>query len=690
MEQTISLCVIKYNDRTGYYSLRRLADVKGEILEPVDYNSGKDKSSDKPLKYIYYNNYYGPTTEDMAGFWSWERFVTRDSSGEEKYKTQADYMENIRPIEILGLVDGRITEEVLEHTLTIPGYIEGKFLIANKREFQPKGQKHIRAVLLDLNDCQVIPVSGKNEKKILLKEDIYTLPVYELNLKDDSFAWKDYDNNNNVRYFLNRLNLGKSIRRMVARSPVTVMQKELEIWLRGQNISREDRRDFKNILQAVPQMSVMESLQDKYQISEEQAQRRVNTFIKKVRDYVDVTDQNAEMAATIIRYHEPLRAEAEAKIEKMWREANKSKIAEGEKVCRQLNEEKEKINKEIQVLQEKVKEQKAEYTQINQEITQYTELRDSIESETKRKIEDARQHMGRFLTEISAFTAVMPTGMSNHRAEGWSLKDGEKTTGKDISAVKSSSWEDVRETIGRNLEMAGVAPEWCDLAGSYLYAAYIHHMDLLLAGPHGRAIANALALAVEGKKAVCLSCHGEPDASVIQQLKEMQEPVIVVENPFHPEWLSRMGECKAACPDTLFIWLHPFTEDLVVEPLGLFNYVLPVFTEFFVNGDEKPEAMQRSLQSDAFEAYQEKKPVEIPLPLMKPFKISTLTRTHLKQLIATAAGIMDERTVAGKLEFLMGKLPFALLTNERRYDESECSGFRELRYLAKQYLEEAD
>lgn len=58
----------------------------------------------------------------------------------------------------------------------------------------------------------------------------------------------------------------------------------------------------------------------------------------------------------------------------------------------------------------------------------------------------------------------------------------------------------MRETIGRNLEMAGVAPEWCNLAGSYLYAAYIHHMDLLLAGPHGRAIANALALAVEGKR----------------------------------------------------------------------------------------------------------------------------------------------------------------------------------------------
>lgn len=46
-------------------------------------------------------------------------------------------------------------------------------------------------------------------------------------------------------------------------------------------MSREDRRDFKNILQAIPQMSVMESLQDKYQLSEEQAQRWVNTFIKK-------------------------------------------------------------------------------------------------------------------------------------------------------------------------------------------------------------------------------------------------------------------------------------------------------------------------------------------------------------------------------------------------------------------------
>lgn len=52
---------------------------------------------------------------------------------------------------------------------------------------------------------------------------------------------------------------------------------------------------------------------------------------KKVRDYVDVTDQNAEMAATIIRYHEPLRTEAEAKIEKMWREKNKQKSKKGKK-----------------------------------------------------------------------------------------------------------------------------------------------------------------------------------------------------------------------------------------------------------------------------------------------------------------------------------------------------------------------
>lgn len=682
----ISLCEVSkklQNDNKMGLVLRRIADLNSATsLNPVVIETNKEQIG-KNRWFIFRQD--GPREEHMIGLWRWNEY-------EDSFKAihaSSKYSPTDIPTELLGVKVYR-PEEItrqLRTGIVVPKYLGEKFFLYGDRI----DSEQIEGILCSsdqFNEIEELKDSGY--KKIILKDDIDSLPVYTLG-KNDFIQWKDAIGQYVItRRVAKTISWGKPQRYLCIQSPSDLIQKYVLNQISVQKFSPEKREEFKTFFKNVLQKGIREKLQETYYVPEATVELWLLDFTHRVnKGCLKLGNDDISLLVDIIKNSKDLQGKLQDVIKLPQKDSSeelnrqKELVKQEELRLKQIKADIGKYEKEVQKKEQTCKE-------LNRDIDQYTELRDSIESETKRKIEDARQHMGRFLTEISAFTAVMPTGMSNHRAEGWSLKDGEKTTGKDISAVKSSSWEDVWETIGRNLEMAGVAPEWCDLAGSYLYAAYIHHMDLLLAGPHGRVIANALALAVEGKKAVCLSCHGEPDASVIQQLKEMQEPVIVVENPFHPEWLSRMGECKAACPDTLFIWLHPFTEDLVVEPLGLFNYVLPVFTEFFVNGDEKPEAMQRRLQSDAFEAYQEKKPVEIPLPLMKPFKISMLTRTHLKQLIATAAGIMDERTAAGRLEFLMGKLPFALLTNERRYDESECSGSKELRKLAKQYLEEAD
>lgn len=682
----ISLCEVSkklQNDNKMGLVLRRIADLNSATsLNPVVIETNKEQIG-KNRRFIFRQD--GPREEHMIGLWSWNEY--QDSF--KVIHASSKYRLTDVPTELFGVKVYR-TEEItrqLRTGIVVPKYLGEKFFLYGNRI----DSEQIEGILCSsdqFNEIEELKDSGY--KKIILKDDIDSLPVYTLG-KNDFIQWKDAIGQYVItRRVAKTISWGKPQRYLCIQSPSDLIQKYVLNQISVQKFSPEKREEFKTFFKNVLQKGIREKLQETYYVPEATVELWLLDFTHRVnKGCLKLGNDDISLLVDIIKNSKDLQGKLQDVIKLPQKdsseELNKQKelVKQEELRLKQIKADIGKYEKEVQKKEQTCKE-------LNRDIDQYTELRDSIESETKRKIEDARQHMGRFLTEISAFTAVMPTGMSNRRAEGWSLKDGEKTTGKDISAVKSSSWEDVWETIGRNLEMAGVASEWCDLAGSYLYAAYMHHMDLLLAGPHGRVIANALALAVEGKKAVCLSCHGEPDASVIQQLKEMQEPVIVVENPFHPEWLSRMGECKAACPDTLFIWLHPFTEDLVVEPLGLFNYVLPVFTEFFVNGDEKPEAMQRRLQSDAFEAYQEKKPVEIPLPLMKPFKISMLTRTHLKRLIATAAGIMDERTAAGKLEFLMGKLPFALLTNERRYDESECSGSKELRKLAKQYLEEAD
>lgn len=671
----MSLCIVKYNDQRNNYSLRRVADWNSENLEKASFPNGK-------YKWLYYDNRSAPTIQDMAGFWEWEETV-QSKNGEEKIWIQSKYLDSDVPIEVWFPAGLNIQSGIFDHVWKIPVKICGPFLMAEK----PDRAGRFHAVLCCLEDCQITLTSDNKYQNICLKDGIYTLPYFELNKNRDIISWSESMRGNDVRYFFNRIHLGKEKGRVVAHSPSQMIRKEMEVWLKGQEVSPSDRRIFKKVIQMIPPKTISLELQEKYQISAKESENWIQQFIHRVDTYIEVNDSDAELIGNVILHHPGLKKAAEEKMEKKWVEYNREKIDEGEKICEQLKQREETLKIQIAQCQKELETKQQECRELNRDIDQYKALGEEVQEEAKKKIEDIREHMGKFLSDYAAFTAMPASGRSASTKSGWILRLDNDLLLSGEKDEEAKTWEDMLDGVIQNLVCSGVASEWEELLGAYLYAAYVRHTDLLLAGPHGRAIADALAMAVTGRKAPVLSCHGNAGEAVLEEIHQKQPPILAVENPFHPEWLSRMMDVKASCPETLFLWLHPFTEDLAVEPMGLYNYVLPVFTECFVDGDARPDEMRKMRLAESFAAYEGH--IEgIRLSGMKELRLSPLTAERFRNMIETAGGMLDDADIVEDMEFMMGKIPFAVLTGKRHLLRTGEGSSREIREAAARYQEE--
>lgn len=461
MDKQVSLCIIKKNEWKDNYSLRRIADLHEEKLEKASFPNGK-------YKWLYYDNRTAPTIEDMVGFWEWKETI-QQRYGEEKVWIQSDYLEECAPIEVWFPIGLKIGRGIFDNVWKIPARIHGSFLMAEK----PETSGRFQAVLCCLDDCQITPTSDGIYQNISLRNDIYTLPYYVFYLGRDIISWKENLKGDDKRYFFNRIKLGEAQGRVVTHSPMRTIQKEMESWLKGQSISQNDRRTFKRIMQMIPPASIAEKLQEKYEIPEDDAQKWVQSFLQQTVSYIDMNDIDADLVANVILNHPKLRDAAEVKMEKQWVEANQKKIAEGEKRCEQLKLVKEKLNEQIAQYQKELTIKQKECSDLNQDIGQYKVLREEVREETRKNLEEIRGHMGKFLADYAAFNAAPAVSAFASKACGWKWRMENDVGISTAEADKAKNWEDILDGVIQNLSCSGVASEWEDALGAYLYAAYV-------------------------------------------------------------------------------------------------------------------------------------------------------------------------------------------------------------------------
>lgn len=194
---------------------------------------------------------------------------------------------------------------------------------------------------------------------------------------------------------------------------------------------------------------------------------------------------------------------------------------------------------------------------ISLEIAQKEKLAADVEAKVAQRISAARKDAAEFISEM-AFAQSAATGQIMQTA----------STGRML--FQSGSTLDTELVEQYSLEFA-----------AYLHAAYTAHIPLLLAGPNGRDIADALSAALCGRTASILCCEGEYNSQAVEEWLNSSDEVVAIQNLLNTSWIDHIPELLRT-QEKFVIVLHPFAEDLVIEPKGLYNYLLPVLTELFV------------------------------------------------------------------------------------------------------------
>lgn len=224
-----------------------------------------------------------------------------------------------------------------------------------------------------------------------------------------------------------------------------------------------------------------------------------------------------------------------------------------------------------------------------------------------------------------------------------------------VSPEVHHSWSDVINTAIFELGEAGVAEKHRSGLAAFLCAAYIEKQPIMLVGPNAIDIAKVFGAVVAGNKYGTLCCAGSYSGNIIKEIGTDGENIVIINNLFTSEWMNRIPEIFSQ-KDIFYIATHPYPEDIQVEPKSLYGFMLPLFTEFFV--DEKATGeYDGGYFAEDFEAYTPSKVARKELKALSNLKLSNLIKNRINCIIATMHDIYPELTEDE--EFLFGVLPIA-------------------------------
>ena len=153
---------------------------------------------------------------------------------------------------------------------------------------------------------------------------------------------------------------------------------------------------------------------------------------------------------------------------------------------------------------------------------------------------------------------------------------------------ENSTWQMTLETLTSELSETGIAQTYIRQFAAFLFSAVYNHFPLFLIGPSGHTIADALSVSLFAATAGTLDASIPYDAKYLHDADQSSDQIITVENIFSGNWLIPLtGHIQNT--HKFFIFLHPFPEDLQIEPHSLFRCIHPIFTEIILDKVKEPD-----------------------------------------------------------------------------------------------------
>ena len=230
------------------------------------------------------------------------------------------------------------------------------------------------------------------------------------------------------------------------------------------------------------------------------------------------------------------------------------------------------------------------------------------------------------------------------------------------------------------------------MLAAYLYSAHINNVPLLIAGPGGTDIANALSVSLYAENAGHLTLGNEYDYNIIDEMRKYSEPVISIGNMFGKGWADTLPQ-EFTHLSKQIIWTHPTVEDLIIEPKGLYNYMLPVLSESFIGMLPAQNPWPGKRPQNNFGEYVSHARKPLKLSAFKRLGLSRLLLNKLNLVLCDAKELLGNPSADKDIEVLLGLLPLCVVTGRidilNEVIETESGISSAVKAEAARYIEEA-
>lgn len=322
---------------------------------------------------------------------------------------------------------------------------------------------------------------------------------------------------------------------------------------------------------------------------------------------------------------------------------------------------------------------------LQAEIARYKILEKETVAAIREKIAGAQKNVAGFIADLSI---LLPQATSNE--SGWKYRHISAVYPEDEVGV-SKDWKDELNELSQNLSYSlNVEPDLATMLAAFLYSAHIHNAPILIAGPCGQDIANALSVSLYADNAGQLMFGEQFDCDIADAVNNVNEHIVAAQNMFGKGWGDIIPQMLANSRKHI-VWTHPYVEDLAIEPQGLYNYMLPVISECFV-GTVSALELYAGKRSEDFIGYVPKDTHPLRIAAFKKLGISKALLRQLSRVISDAKVMVDSPERAKDMEMLFGVMPICVLTGRldvmREVLEAESGISSAVKAEAERYLKD--
>ena len=659
----VSLCrVADITERST--KLLRLADVVDGVIQ-IRWREDSPSRSD-----LYTENSFLPI--GSIGMWGW-RIESHPYTGRDGYVV-SQFLAHQRPVQIIVVPSCRTIEDLKESLLQgINCHLDGDRVLFSFAD----GGKYTGLL------CE--------KKNLLLQGEIVALSPNIAALNLYTFSEQEIVKIGQMWVFY-RVNLGVAQERVQIADPFNIIKKLL---CDGPATMKKLRPIFggtlsqkiREFLNGVPTSDFYETVAEACDCSIKEGKTYVDNFILRAETYLCEDDIETEVLEAALEHNADLLEKCRSLNETKWRREHTEQIENAKAELEKVVDEVHRKTALRDRLSEEQKQLEDQQEILSSSIAQKERLAKDVEEQVAHRIDAAKKNAAGFICDMAfAYPAAIGQPAITTSAEPALFWPGEEING-DLAELHDT-WDAVC-SIQNDLERAGVSETQSLDFAAFLYAAYTTQTPLLLVGPNGHDIADALSVALFGRSASVLRCENDYLPDAVEACMRSEGQIAVIMNPLSSGWINHIPELTSR-KEKFLIMIHPFAEDLLIEPRGLYNYMLPILTELFV---EWPSAGNFSggRFGDDFKAYVHANPQK-RIPFVEKIAMPPLVQGKLRQILADTKKLLENDNADD--DFLFGVVPYAYVTGKANIlrDEfrSDHSISRDTRNLFQTFLGEPE